>query len=207
MEYGVIGNCAHSALAEAGRIVWLCWPRMDSSPVFGSLLDEEKGGRFEVEAIDLRDVQQEYVENTNILRTVFTSDSGCFELLDFAPRFSKHGRPFKPRMLVRILRPLKGEPLVRVRIDPTYHYGRVEITRWTASNHIEFNGLPQYAERSALGLIPVYNSLSNDVKHIPAVKDFQKSLQNPWKKSTATAVRKLLGFVTRRTFNHEYKSV
>ena len=142
MEYGIIGNCAHSALAEAGRIVWLCWPRMDSSPVFGSLLDEEKGGRFEVEAIGLRDVQQEYVENTNILRTVFTSDSGCFELLDFAPRFSKHGRPFKPRMLVRILRPLKGEPLVRVRIDPTYHYGRAEITRWTASNHIEFNGLP-----------------------------------------------------------------
>ena len=142
MQYGIIGNCAYSALAEAGRMVWLCWPRMDSSPVFGALLDDEKGGSFDVEAIGLTSVEQTYVENTNILRTVFHSDSGSFELLDFAPRFRQYGRSFKPNMLVRILRPLEGEPLVRVRINPTYDYGRADVTKWMASNHIEFNGLP-----------------------------------------------------------------
>jgi GH15 family glucan-1,4-alpha-glucosidase len=142
MEYGIIGNCAYSALAEAGRMVWLCWPRMDSSPVFGALLDDEKGGSFDVEAIGLTSVEQTYVENTNILRTVFHSDSGSFELLDFAPRFRQYGRSFKPNMLVRILRPLEGEPLVRVGINPTYDYGRADVTKWMASNHIEFNGLP-----------------------------------------------------------------
>ena len=45
-------------------------------------------------------------------------------------------------MLIRILRPLEGEPLVRVKVQPTYDYGRATITKWTASNHIEFNGLP-----------------------------------------------------------------
>ncbi len=142
MQYGIIGNCAYSALAEAGRMVWLCWPRMDSSPVFGALLDDEKGGSFDVEAIGLTSVEQTYVENTNILRTVFRSDSGSFELLDFAPRFRQYGRSFKPNMLVRILRPLEGEPLVRVGINPTYDYGRADVTKWMASNHIEFNGLP-----------------------------------------------------------------
>jgi len=142
MQYGIIGNCAYSALAEAGRMVWLCWPRMDSSPVFGALLDDEKGGSFDVEAIGLTSVEQTYVENTNILRTVFHSDSGSFELLDFAPRFRQYGRSFKPNMLVRILRPLEGEPLVRVGINPTYDYGRADVTKWMASNHIEFNGLP-----------------------------------------------------------------
>ena len=123
-------------------MVWLCWPRMDSSPVFGALLDDEKGGSFDVEAIGLTSVEQTYVENTNILRTVFRSDSGSFELLDFAPRFRQYGRSFKPNMLVRILRPLEGEPLVRVGINPTYDYGRADVTKWMASNHIEFNGLP-----------------------------------------------------------------
>jgi GH15 family glucan-1,4-alpha-glucosidase len=45
-------------------------------------------------------------------------------------------------MLVRILRPLDGEPRARVRCRPTYEYGLDEIGRWRASNHIEFTGFP-----------------------------------------------------------------
>ncbi len=142
MDYGIIGNCSFSALVEHGRVVWLCWPRMDSSPVFGALLDQQRGGSFDVEAVDLQEVRTEYVENTNILRTVFKSPTGSFELLDFAPRFELYSRSFKPSMLVRILRPIDGEPLVRVKVDPAYDYSRTVVTKWTASNHIEYNGLP-----------------------------------------------------------------
>ncbi len=115
---------------------------MDSSFVFGSLLDEKCGGRFDVEGVNTTSIQQEYVENTNILRTVFVCATGSFELLDFAPRFKLYDRFFKPTMLVRILRPLEGEPLVRVRCQPTYDYGKAKVDSWMASNHIEYRGMP-----------------------------------------------------------------
>ena len=54
--FGLIGNCSYSALVDAGRVVWLCWPRFDSSFVFGSLLDAERGGTFAVEPQDAGEV-------------------------------------------------------------------------------------------------------------------------------------------------------
>ena len=139
---GLIGNCSYNALLEAGSVEWLCWPAPDSSFVFGSLLDRERGGAFTVTGVDADEVRQEYVENTNVLRTVFSGPDGAFELFDFAPRFIVHDRAFKPSMLVRILRPLQGNPSVRVHCRPVYDYGLKEAASWRASNHIEFTGLP-----------------------------------------------------------------
>ena len=139
---GIIGNCSYNALLRDGSVEWLCWPRPDSSFVFGPLLDRERGGAFAVEGVDADEVRQEYVENTNVLRTVFSGSNGAFELLDFAPRFALYDRFFKPSMLVRILRPLSGEPRARVRCRPTYEYGLAEIGSWRASNHIEYSGFP-----------------------------------------------------------------
>ena len=139
---GIIGNCSYSALLKEGSVEWLCWPRPDSSFVFGPLLDRERGGMFAVEGVDATDVKQSYVENTNVLRTVFSGPSGAFELLDFAPRFSLYDRFYKPPMLVRILRPLEGEPRARVRCRPVYDYGLLETHSWRASNHVEYRGFP-----------------------------------------------------------------
>jgi len=139
---GIIGNCSYNALLRDGSVEWLCWPRPDSSFVFGPLLDRERGGAFAVEGVDADEVRQEYVENTNVLRTVFSGPNGAFELLDFAPRFALYDRFFKPSMLVRILRPLSGEPRARVRCRPTYDYGLAQIGSWRASNHIEYSGFP-----------------------------------------------------------------
>jgi GH15 family glucan-1,4-alpha-glucosidase len=48
-DMGVIGNCAFLALVKQDTsISWLCWPRFDSSFVFGSLLDQRKGGEFSI---------------------------------------------------------------------------------------------------------------------------------------------------------------
>ena len=138
----IIGNCSFSALLRDGSVEWMCWPRPDSSFVFGPLLDRERGGAFVVEGLDATEVWQEYLENTNVLRTVFRTPQGAFELIDFAPRFFQFDRSFKPPMLVRILRPLSGEPRARVRCRPTYDYGLVGVHSWRASNHIEYRGLP-----------------------------------------------------------------
>ena len=139
---GIIGNCSYSALVSRGSVEWLCWPRPDSSFVFGPLLDRERGGSFVVEGCDTPDVHQEYVENTNVLRTVFSGEAGSFELLDFAPRFVQYDRAFKPSMLVRILRPLSGDPRVRLACRPVADYGRAVAGSWRASNHIEYTDLP-----------------------------------------------------------------
>ena len=139
---GIIGNCSYSALVSGGSVEWLCWPRPDSSFIFGPLLDRERGGTFVVEGCDTPDVRQEYVENTNVLRTVFSGEAGSFELLDFAPRFFQYDRPFKPSMLVRILRPLSGDPRVRLACRPVGDYGRGVARSWRASNHIEYTDLP-----------------------------------------------------------------
>ncbi|MFO7571190.1 MAG: glycoside hydrolase family 15 protein, partial [Gaiellaceae bacterium] len=138
----LIGNCSYSALLRNGSVEWMCWPRPDSSFVFGPLLDRERGGVFTVEGVGATNVTQEYLENTNVLRTVFEGPDGAFELLDFAPRFFQFDRHFKPLMLVRVLRPLSGEPRAQVRCMPTYDYGLVETRSWRASNHIEYRGLP-----------------------------------------------------------------
>jgi GH15 family glucan-1,4-alpha-glucosidase len=73
---------------------------------------------------------------------VFHCAGGEFDLIDFAPRFQLYDRFFKPSMLVRIIRPLSGEPQARVRCRPAYEYGLANVGFWRASNHIEYSGLP-----------------------------------------------------------------
>ncbi|MBK8234006.1 MAG: glycoside hydrolase family 15 protein [Deltaproteobacteria bacterium] len=138
----LIGNCSTNVLIEGGAVRWLCWPRPDSSFVFGGLLDDERGGVFDIEAVAGRVVSQEYVDTTNVLRTRFEADDGAFEVFDFVPRFQQHGRFFRPTMLVRILRRIEGAPLVRVRCRPVYDYGATPTSHWLASNHIAFQGAP-----------------------------------------------------------------
>jgi len=50
-DYGIIGNCRSSALvSKYGSIDWCCLPDFDSSSIFASLLDDEKGGHFGISA-------------------------------------------------------------------------------------------------------------------------------------------------------------
>lgn len=141
MKLALIGNCAYQALIdERARVVWLCWPRFDSSFVIGNLLDEVNGGRFEFEPVaKVERTEQQYLPNTNILRTVFHCDDGSFEVTDFAPRFWQYERLFRPTMLMRRVRPLRGTSRLRVRLEPVYDYGCQRVVPIVASNHIQWN--------------------------------------------------------------------
>lgn len=138
----IVGNGSFQALLQAGRVTWLCWPRPDSSFVFGELLDRQRGGCFAIEPHGPHQVDVSYLPSTNVLRTVFRGPDGEFEVLDFAPRFQRFDRWYRPTMLVRIVRPLQGEPRIAVQCRPTWDYGRVEPDCWAGSNHLQFGGLP-----------------------------------------------------------------
>jgi GH15 family glucan-1,4-alpha-glucosidase len=140
-DLGLIGNCQFSALIEhTGEIVWCCLPRFDSDPVFASLLDHEKGGRFGVRPADGTAGRLRYVENTNVLETTFETREGSFRVVDFAPRFRQHDRIFHPTQLIRILEPLAGTPYVRVDCDPRIGWSNALPERLVGSNHVKFDG-------------------------------------------------------------------
>ncbi len=151
MDLGLIGNCAVAALVDGqGRLVWFCLPRVDGDPLFHALLGHGAGrpgdGAFAVELDDLTSVEQAYAPNSAVLRTVLRGGSGAVEILDFAPRFEARGRIFRPKTLVRRVRPLEGWPRARIRLRPRFDWGRraPEITQ--GSNHVRFVG-PQQTVR------------------------------------------------------------
>ncbi|MFQ6130071.1 MAG: trehalase-like domain-containing protein, partial [Candidatus Hadarchaeaceae archaeon] len=49
LDYGIIGNRQTAALISSkGSIDWCCFPRFDSPSVFAKILDNRKGGSFEI---------------------------------------------------------------------------------------------------------------------------------------------------------------
>jgi len=140
-EAGLIGNCAYLAHININtNVSWLCWPRFDSSFVFGGLLDKEKGGEFSILPAGEYTSRQYYRENTNILCTEVTNEDGSYRITDFAPRFIQFERFFKPLMLIRKIEPLEGLPRVKVTCRPVYEYGERTLDPIRGSNHIEYPG-------------------------------------------------------------------
>ena len=137
-ELGLIGNCQFSALvSRSGEVVWCCLPRFDSEPVFGSLLDPAGGGLLAGPADGSVGVQR-YLDNTNVLETVFTAPGGRFRVVDFAPRFEQYGRIVRPAMIVRLLEPLEGSPRLSVRCDPVVGWSKERPPATQGSNHVDY---------------------------------------------------------------------
>ena len=86
-NYGVIGNMQSIALVGMhGSIDFLCYPEFDSPTVFAALLDDQKGGCFQIEPqLTNARVRQLYLPDTNILLTRFLAEEGVAELTDYMP--------------------------------------------------------------------------------------------------------------------------
>ncbi|MDM7993114.1 MAG: glycoside hydrolase family 15 protein [Candidatus Fermentibacter sp.] len=142
-DLGLIGNCQFAALVErSGAIAWCCLPRFDSEPVFSTLLDARNGGSFLVGPAGGEPGTQRYIENTNVLETVFETPSGSFRVRDFAARFVQYDRPFRPTQIFRIVEPLGGTPRIRVLCDPRLGWSRQAPAQTFGSNHVRYEGFP-----------------------------------------------------------------
>jgi glucoamylase len=141
---GITGNCSFLAyIGMKADVQWMCMPRFDSSFVFGSLLDKNKGGEFSITPDDGNwSSRQYYMRNTNILCTEFETSGSRFRVVDFAPRFYNYGRYFRPLTLMRKVELLSGEPVIKVICRPAGDYGSTIPDITMGSNHIQFLNLP-----------------------------------------------------------------
>jgi GH15 family glucan-1,4-alpha-glucosidase len=144
LDHGAVGNGQILALvAPTGAVEWLCLPRFDSASVFARLIDREKGGSFTFLAPDREAVGVgSYVRNTNVLITRFEQGDDAWEIVDFAPRLPRGLGWTTPTRLVRILRPVRGKPRLRVRFDlrPEYAEQRAEFWERAASYDVRWDG-------------------------------------------------------------------
>ena len=141
LDLALIGNCRVAALINAsGRIVWWCFPGFDSNPIFCRLLagDEEKGF-CDIVVADVVETRAAYARNTAVLETTFEDrHGGCVQVIDFAPRFHRYERVFRPPQLVRRIVPVAGLPRITIRVRPCRSYGQ-PVTDWSiGSNHIRY---------------------------------------------------------------------
>jgi len=122
---GIIGNGSWLALINNfGNVSWLCWPQFDSSFLFGNLLDNDKGGDFNVfPNVAIITTHQKYLKDTNILQTTICTNEGSFQISDFAPFFYQEGNFIRPHIFIRKISPLTGINLIKVNCSPTYNYG------------------------------------------------------------------------------------
>jgi GH15 family glucan-1,4-alpha-glucosidase len=125
-NYGVIGNMQSIALVGMnGSIDFLCYPDFDSPTVFAALLDDQRGGRFEIrpQLMNMR-VRQLYLPDTNILLTRFLAEEGVAELMDYMP-IERNGT--QPNEIVRMVSVIRGNVHFNMRCQPRFNYA--------ASNH------------------------------------------------------------------------
>ncbi|WP_112661650.1 glycoside hydrolase family 15 protein [Microvirga flavescens] len=149
LDLAVIGNCMIAALVDRrAQIVWSCFPRFDGDPILSALIDSSEGradtdqhGIFAIDMVGMQTCEQTYIENTAVLvSTMMDAHGNVLEITDFAPRFKNFDRMYRPPMLIRRVRPVKGRPRIRVRLRPHFEWGSQKPSLTRGSNHLRFVG-------------------------------------------------------------------
>src|SRR5471030_2937310 len=125
--HGLIGNMRTTALVSTeGVIDFMCFPRVDSPTVFGSLLHPERGGAFSITpAFEVSRTKQMYLPETNVLLTRFMSAQAVCEVVDFMPVADTDDKATAAsNCVVRIVRAIYGDMSVRMRCAPRFNYAR-----------------------------------------------------------------------------------
>jgi GH15 family glucan-1,4-alpha-glucosidase len=121
-EHGLIGDLHTVALVGTnGTIDWHCSPSFDAPSVFGSILDADGGGCFELAAAVPAKTRQFYLPDTNILITRFSAQDGVGEIQDFMP-VGDAAETRRHRLIRRVVC-VRGAMPFRARIAPRFGYG------------------------------------------------------------------------------------
>jgi GH15 family glucan-1,4-alpha-glucosidase len=124
-QYGLVGNMRTAALVGTnGSIDWFCYPSFDAPSVFGALLDDRRGGRFQIApVVDHVTRKQLYLPESNVLVTRFLSADGVGQVVDFMPVGLSRGTPGR-HALVRQVSVVRGSVRFRLECRPAFNYAR-----------------------------------------------------------------------------------
>jgi GH15 family glucan-1,4-alpha-glucosidase len=117
-DYALIGDTRTAALVStAGSIDWMCVPNFDREPIFGSLVGGADSGSFAFSIDGLQESQRRYRENSALVETLISSDTGRGQRTDgMVVEVSGHLLP--QLILVRTVYCEQGSLIVRVNFDP-----------------------------------------------------------------------------------------
>src|SRR5712675_282450 len=137
-NHGIVGNLRTAALIGLyGAVDFLCWPRFDSPTIFASLLDDERGGCFElIPVLDDARQRQLYLPDTNVLLTRFLSPDGVAEISDFMTI----GDLDAGSRLVRRIKAVRGSIHFRMRCVPRFDYARLDPKVCAEAGTVIFTG-------------------------------------------------------------------
>ena len=126
-DYGIIGNLDTCALIGVdGSVDWCCFPHIESKSVFAAILDDDKGGSFKISPKDKHESMQEYVENTNVLVTTFTTLGGSVATItDFMPlKGWDSDKNVSHQAIYRKIRAESGATEFNLEFSPRFDYAR-----------------------------------------------------------------------------------
>lgn len=85
-DFGLIGDQKTSAIVDKnGSIIWYCPKAFDHSSLFAAMLDQDKGGSWDIVSEELSFTDRNYISDSGILETHFNTLNGKLTLTDFMP--------------------------------------------------------------------------------------------------------------------------
>lgn len=118
---GVTGDRRTAALIAAdGTLCWWCLPNYDGPPLFGALLDVDKGGHWRLGPRALNFGHQRYLDDSAVLLTRWQDEGAVLELTDAMlwPENDRAAGREGRRVLLRRLRCVSGKAVCAMRFAP-----------------------------------------------------------------------------------------
>ena len=130
-DYAIIGDCRSAALvSRQGSIEWLCWPRFDKASIFTAILDRARGGHWHISPVASASITRQYVSDSNVLETHFSTTSGSAVLTDvMTSGFNRfHLKDLIPdHEIIRRVTCVAGEMEFEIDFFPKASYGKSEV--------------------------------------------------------------------------------
>ncbi len=133
-DFGLIGDGTTAALVgRDASIRWLCLPRFDKHPIFSSILDNEAGGQFTIDAGELVGARHRYFGDSSVLITELKTADGVVRVTDMMPLRRDANLSAATAMdvgeLLRVVEVLEGRATIRAAIRIQ---GGIDVERATA---------------------------------------------------------------------------
>ncbi len=121
-DYAALGDGRTVALvARDGSVDWLAIPAVHGAPVFGALLDPDRGGSFSLAPAGEFEAERRYLPGTNVLETTFTTKDGVVRVTDALTL--QDGGQLSWIELTRRIRGIRGHVTLCYKVRPRFDFG------------------------------------------------------------------------------------